>query len=198
MIHVQRFKTWGAHYLWCYSPLTHRCHSIFNKLLRQQWPQWSVVYLVITQWRNCKVPSCAIIHSHSNTSRAKFVVFKCGFCINIVEAVHRARIDVFVYICKCGNMCVLLSPYFLWNKYAQHIYCLYLGKIDGIAGEQNIYHFCLWLIVVLRMAALQREGGGGGGEMRDKGGGGKQKTAVENDKRGIEKTFHAQYSDTFK
>lgn len=48
------------------------------------------------------------------------------------------------------------------------------------------------------MAALQREGGGGGGEMRDKGGGGKQKTAVENDKRGIEKMFHAQYSDTFK
>lgn len=47
--------------------------------------------------------------------------------------------------------------FFFWNKYAQHIYCLYLGKIDSIAGEQNIYHFCLWLIVVLGMVALQRE-----------------------------------------
>lgn len=60
-------------------------------------------------------------------------------------------------------MCVFSIPSVLWNKYAQHIYCLHLGEIDGNAGEQNIYHFCLWLIVVLGMAALQREGGGGEG-----------------------------------
>lgn len=68
-------------------------------------------------------------------------------------------------VCVCAffnraHMCVLLSPSVLWNKYARLIYCLYLGEIDGNAGEQNIYHFCLWLIVVLGMAALQREGGG--------------------------------------
>lgn len=61
-------------------------------------------------------------------------------------------------------MCVFSIPSILWNKYARHIYCLHLGEIDGNAGEQNIYHFCLWLIVVLGMAALQREGGGGGDE----------------------------------
>lgn len=54
------------------------------------------------------------------------------------------------YVCS-------FEPLFFSNKYAQHIYCLYLGKIDGIAGEQNIYHFCLWLIVVLGMAALRRQ-----------------------------------------
>lgn len=64
-------------------------------------------------------------------------------------------------------MCVLLSH---WNKYARHIYCLYLGEIYGIAGEQNIYHFCLWLIVVLGTAALQRDGWweGSCGEVRNK------------------------------
>lgn len=65
-------------------------------------------------------------------------------------------------MCLFVHVRVFLSPSVLWNKYAQHIYCLYLGEIDGNAGEQNIYHFCPWLIVVLGMVALQREGGGGG------------------------------------
>lgn len=108
------------------------------------------------------------IHNNSQTHkikhkrRAKFVIFRPAFCVTVLEAVYRGQEDasVCVCLCKCANMCVcFFSHFFFWNKYAQHI----LGEIDDIAGEKNIYHFCLWLIVVLGMAALQRGRGGGGG-----------------------------------
>lgn len=92
---------------------------------------------------------------------------------------YKNNVCLCVSVCKSANMCVVFEPLFLsWNKYAQHIYCLYLGKIDGIAGEQNIYHFWLWLIVVLGMAVLQRERGGREEEMKCRmtgGGRGKKK-----------------------
>lgn len=77
--------------------------------------------------------------------RAESVIFKSRFCVTEAEAVYRERecVCMHAFVNVQQNVCVLLSHGFLKNKYAQHIYCLYLGKIDGIAGEQNIYHFCL-------------------------------------------------------
>lgn len=89
------------------------------------------------------------IHNNNQTlQRAESVILKSGFCVNVVEGVYRCKnmcLCERVCIGKCANICVFLSHCFFFscNKYAQHIYCLYLGKIDGIAGEQNIYHFCL-------------------------------------------------------
>lgn len=116
-----------------------------------------------------------LIPRHSNTSRSKNAELNLlylsqdsaspwwrlftkdkNMCLCVWVCVHAC---VCIYAFVNVQICVFFwaTAFFFSNKYAQHIYCLYLGKIDGIAGEQNIYHFCLWLIVVLGMAALQRE-----------------------------------------
>lgn len=85
----------------------------------------------------------------------------CIFCV-CVRASHICGLA-----CAIANslerLLFFFSSFLFSNKYAQHISSLYLGKIDGIAAEQNIYHFCLWLIVVLgrerdRRRQRKREG----------------------------------------
>lgn len=82
----------------CYSPLT---HLAFTESLHQRCPQCSLCCLIIGALEELQG-----VFTHNNTQilkhecRVKFVIFKSGFSITVVEAVYRGQEDV-LHVCAC-------------------------------------------------------------------------------------------------